>query len=116
MTTNSQRLLYIIIIIGVLVIGFVTIKILIGNKTEVTYSVYPIGEEAEQEGEQGWGYDIAIDGKVKIHQPFIPALEGMRPFADKESAEKMARFVARKVESGEYPAVTKAEVDSLLKH
>ncbi|MDD5694734.1 MAG: DUF4907 domain-containing protein, partial [Bacteroidales bacterium] len=29
-----------------------------------------------------WGYDILVDGRVKIHQPSVPCLQGNEGFMD----------------------------------
>lgn len=106
MTINRRRFLYVVVLTGILIAGIISVTYLLRKPEPVAYSVYRV--------EQGWGYDIEIEGQVKIHQPFIPAIEGMRPFPDKASAREVARFVIRKLGNGEYPALTKAEVDSLL--
>lgn len=62
----------------------------------------------------GWGYDITGKGKVRIHQPFMPAIEGEKPFPDKASARKTARMVIRKMKNREMPSVTPEEIRKIL--
>jgi len=50
-----------------------------------------------------WGYDILVDNKLTIHQPSIPSLPGNEGFKTKESAEKVAKLVIKKMKKGEMP-------------
>lgn len=50
-----------------------------------------------------YGYDIFLNGKLKIHQPSVPGLPGTDGFKRKEDAEKVARLVLVKVRKGEMP-------------
>ncbi|GAB4133684.1 MAG: hypothetical protein Fur0041_06160 [Bacteroidia bacterium] len=64
--------------------------------------------------DQGWGYDLYIDGKKSIHQPFIPAVSGNRGFATKEEAELVAQLAVKKLQSGMgLPTISLEELDSL---
>jgi len=65
---------------------------------------------------QGWGYDILIEDKPYIHQPFMPAIEGQVPFRDKQSARETGKLVVRKLKNHKIPSVTKEELDSILKN
>jgi len=62
----------------------------------------------------GWGYDILVNNKTFIHQPFIPALEGEVPFRDKESARKTAALVVEKLKKHKSPGITREEVNSII--
>ena len=53
--------------------------------------------------------------KVYIHQPFMPAVEGQVPFKDKRSARKTGRLVVKKIRNHKLPAVTKEELESVIK-
>ena len=55
----------------------------------LTYKVYKV--------KGGWGYDVLVNGKVYIHQPFIPAVQGGFPFRTKEDARKVAILVIEKL-------------------
>lgn len=63
----------------------------------------------------GWGYDISKKDKIYIHQPYIPAIEGQVPFRDKRSAKKTGRLVIKKIRNHKSPAITKEELESLVK-
>jgi len=63
----------------------------------------------------GWGYDILKKEKIFIHQPYIPATEGHVPFPDKKSATKTGRLVIKKIRNHKSPAVTKEEIESIIK-
>ena len=63
----------------------------------------------------GWGYDISKKDKIYIHQPYMPAVEGQVPFKDKRSAKKTGRLVVKKIRNHKLPAVTKEELESVIK-
>lgn len=64
--------------------------------------------------EEGWGYDILIDGKIKVHQPFIPAVQGRKGFDTQEKAKKAAALMIQKLEQKIMPPrLTIEELDSL---
>jgi hypothetical protein len=72
-----------------------------------------VSSEIFQSGE-GWGYDIFVDGRKYVHQPYIPAVSGNRPFDSSEDAQKTAELVKHKVKKGIMPpGVTLKELDSL---
>ena len=53
--------------------------------------------------ENTWGYDIMMDGKLFIHQPFAPGISGNRGFSTKEKAERAAKLVIEKINNGIMP-------------
>ncbi len=55
---------------------------------------------------RGWGYNITVDGKVYIHQEFIPGLSGKQSFKTKEDALKVGRKVIEKLSSNQLPTIT----------
>ena len=65
--------------------------------------------------EGGWGYDIFLDKKVVIHQPFIPAISGAKPFPSKKSARKAAQVVIDQFIDTGSPSLTKEMVEEILK-
>lgn len=64
---------------------------------------------------EGWGYDISRKNIIYIHQPYIPAVEGQVPFKEKKSAKKTGKLVVKKIRNHESPAVTKEELESVIK-
>jgi len=62
----------------------------------------------------GYGYEVMVNGEKKIHQPDVPAIAGNSSFATKEDARKVARLVSRKLEEKDgLPTITRKELDSL---
>ena len=62
----------------------------------------------------GWGYDIVAEGKTYIHQDRIPDVSGIRRFATKEDALKVAHLMVNKLKAGQFPpAVTYQEMKKL---
>jgi hypothetical protein len=51
----------------------------------------------------GWGYEITTNGKLYIHQEFIPAVSGKRGFASKEQALLVGNKVLSKIRLKENP-------------
>lgn len=61
-----------------------------------------------------FGYDIYKNGKRLIHQPTVPGQSGTAGFLKKADAEKVARFVIRKLQKGEMPpTVTRKDLEDL---
>jgi hypothetical protein len=68
----------------------------------------------------GWGYQISVDGKVYIDQPFIPVIPGRKAFPDKKSAFRTGNLVKQKLLHQQPPTLTREDfeklgLDSLLK-
>ena len=64
--------------------------------------------------EKGWGYEIAINGQVCIHQDCIPAFPGNTAFTDSRSAERVAKAVVSRLAANRSPSLTEDEVSELL--
>jgi len=63
---------------------------------------------------KGYGYDIYVNRKRYIHQPFIPVISGNIPFHSRKDARKTAGFVIIKIRNNILPpSLTQAELDSL---
>jgi hypothetical protein len=58
----------------------------------------------------GWGYQIDIDGKNYIYQPFIPAIQTRVSFETAKAAKAVGMIVVNKIMKGESPALTKADL------
>ena len=66
------------------------------------------------QAENGWGYDIYIDGKKFVHQTQIPAKQGNSGFSSEAKAHKTALLVCEKIMMNFMPpTVTMEELDSL---
>ena len=61
----------------------------------------------------GWGYNILADGKVHIHQPFMPAVPGRQEFKTEEDAMKVGRLVVKKITENLSPTISLKELDSM---
>ena len=65
-------------------------------------------------GDSGWGYNIFVNGKLYIHQPNIPAVNGNNGFSKEEYAVKIAQLVIEKIKNHIFPpSVCVNELDSL---
>ena len=64
--------------------------------------------------EEGFGYNIIEDGKLKIQQATIPSIPGNKGFSSEEKARRTAEFVIYKMQNKIFPpSVDKKELDSL---
>jgi hypothetical protein len=63
--------------------------------------------------EGGWGYDILCNHKMIIHQPYIPAIDGQKPFHDKNTARETGRLVIRKLRSNKSPRIGIEEINKI---
>ena len=63
--------------------------------------------------ELGWGYNILTDGKVYIHQEFIPAITGKYGFKTEEDALKVGRKVISKISQKELPSISVSDLKEL---
>lgn len=63
--------------------------------------------------EGGYGYQISHNSHIAIFQPFIPAISGKKPFAEKDDAKKVGRLVMERMKSGENYTVTRQDLESL---
>ena len=62
----------------------------------------------------GWGYDIYLEGKLYIHQPYIPAISGNEPFRSEEDARKTGQLIIAKIRKNILPpSVAITELDSI---
>jgi hypothetical protein len=69
-------------------------------------SVFPV--------DRGFGYDILMNGKPYIHQPYIPAVQGNQVFATVEDAQKTGALVNYKINKKiNPPSISVKELDSL---
>jgi hypothetical protein len=53
--------------------------------------------------ENGWGYDVLVNERIFIHQPFIPGKPGNSGYRTKEEAAAGAKTVIESLKSGENP-------------
>jgi hypothetical protein len=60
----------------------------------------------------GWGYQVYVHHKLFIDQPFIPVIQGIKPFPDRRSALRAAKTVKAKLLKGQRPTLT---MDDILK-
>lgn len=76
-------------------------------KSEEGITVVPF----EVEG-GGWGFDINVGAKNRIHQDFIPIIMGRKSFATKEDAVKVGENLAEKMrQTGNgFPDLTRQEL------
>jgi hypothetical protein len=60
--------------------------------------------------EGGWGYYVTTKERIVIRQPFIPAVEGRKPFASRHDARKAGKIVLEKITAGKDPSVSADEL------
>ncbi len=62
----------------------------------------------------GWGYDVFVNGEKYIHQPAIPAINGLKPFKTEEDATKVAQLVEQKIKGNLMPPTVTMDELQLL--
>lgn len=61
-----------------------------------------------------YGYDIYSNGRLLIHQPSVPCVQGDKGFSTKKDAGKVAMLVIEKINKGIMPpALTLQELKNL---
>jgi hypothetical protein len=84
------------------------------KKSNNAYDAYKIEVRTFQEGTQGWGYDILLNGEPHIHQPHIPAVSGNQGFKSEAAARKAANLIVWKMKHNIMPpSISTEELDSL---
>jgi len=81
------------------------------NRNKLSDQVYV--EVKSVQGPLGWGYNILTDGKIYIHQEFIPAVPGKQGFKTEEDALKVGRKVISKIGQKELPSITVADLKEM---
>jgi hypothetical protein len=61
----------------------------------------------------GWGYLIYMDHHVYIRQTIIPAISGSHPFRSRADAMAVGQKVYDRLEAGQMPMITAAEVRAM---
>lgn len=61
----------------------------------------------------GWGYAVAINGKMYIRQPYIPAVSGKTPFKNEQDARTVGKYVCTLIKARQLPAVRTADLIKL---
>jgi len=64
--------------------------------------------------EEGWGYQVEVNEKVYIYQPFIPGRSDKKAFPDRKSALKTGKLVETKLKQGVNPAVSSEEINDII--
>lgn len=67
---------------------------------------------------EGWGYQIKVNDKIFIDQPFIPVIAGNKPFPSRSIALKAGKIVKQKLIDRKMPSLTEEDfrmigIDSL---
>src|ERR1700746_4082726 len=83
------------------------IPFILNRKSEqaISYKVFHSGT--------GWGYDIAMNGKLIIHQECIPAINEKKQFLSEAQARETAQLVISKLKNNKFPTLSKTEVEQI---
>lgn len=60
--------------------------------------------------EHGWGYDVLVNDRIIIHQPFIPGESGYDGFKTEQEAGADAKTVIESIKSGEHPLFSQKQL------
>jgi hypothetical protein len=95
---NWKNNRFLLIGVLVLVVSVVLVNHFHQKKAgQVLVEVKPISSS------NGWGYEIIADGKVYIHQEFIPAIPGRHGFKTSDDAVKVGKKVVAKISANQIP-------------
>ena len=61
----------------------------------------------------GWGYEIHVDNRTYIKQPFIPAIKGRRGFDTKDQALLVGNKVVSNINTRMTPSISVADLIAL---
>jgi len=99
-SSNLSKFILFVIAGAALLLGLIFWNHSHGKDDRVYVEVKPI-----QTG-NGWGYNILTDGKIYIHQEYIPAVVGRHAFKTKEDALKVGRKVISKLSARQMPTIS----------
>ena len=78
------------------------------KKNPVSYTVF-------KSKDGSFGYDIIEEGKIVIHQPYIPVIPGNHGFLKKKQAKLVAKNVIDKISNGIFPpSLSREEVELII--
>lgn len=84
------------------------------SDAKLTFIVFKNDTMKSQDATGGFGYDVMLNGRLYLHQPMIPAVQGLKTFSSEKDAKKMAEFVLLKIKNNIMPpTVSIPEIDSL---
>ncbi len=84
------------------------------GSTKIVNTASPIKVFKNDPPLSGYGYDIYLHGKLYIHQPNIPAIQGNQGFNSENAATKTAGLVLYKIKNHIIPpGIDRKELDSL---
>ena len=78
------------------------------GKDTITFRVFKSDYKSFSGGE-GWGFELMLNGRLYIHQPFIPAIPNIVAFSDSLKAATAAEMMAGKVQKNIIPPALSEE-------
>ena len=103
---GTRTINIIVIALSVAISAFILISRCKNGGSSYVSRVYPVTF--------GWGYDILVKDTLFIHQESVPALEGNKPFVNKEQAMEAARQLISKLKKGQSPCFSRSEIERIL--
>ena len=98
-----------IIVIAIAVIIAIAIPFIYIYRTNAQHSLdYKVFR-----ANSGWGYDIVMNGKLVIHQEYIPAINKKKEFVTATQAKETALLVISKLKNNKFPTLSKREVEQI---
>ena len=106
LTTIKRHNVFVVGLSVIIAAGFWIIPLLRQNDTVYSYKTFQTAG--------GWGYDILVNDTVQIHQDFMPARAEKKGFAQQQQAKQAAILVIEKLRSGKNPAISRAELETIV--
>jgi hypothetical protein len=105
LTTIKRHNIFIVGLSVIIAAGFWIVP-LVRYKTPVfSYKIFKTNN--------GYGYDILVNDTLQIHQDFVPVIAEKKGFSQPAQAEQAAKLVIQKLQSGENPAISRAELETI---
>jgi len=83
--------------------SFLTIQATMAQSPSEEQQTEKLEYQLIEAAENTWGYDIIMDGKLFVHQPFVPGSKGSIGFAKESQAAAAAQLVIEKIQKGIMP-------------
>lgn len=81
-----------LVVLLAMCVSFLAIQVTMAQVPSTEQQAEKLEYQVVSAAEKTWGYDILMDGKLFIHQPFAPGISGNRGFSTKEKAELAAQL------------------------
>ncbi|MDC8004823.1 DUF4907 domain-containing protein [Aureisphaera galaxeae] len=98
--------------VSIIFIVVIVLTLMVTESREATTPAYH-SKIAQLSNSSHWYYEIYKNNQLIIKQSHIPGVKGIQGFQSKEEAQKVATVVVKKLVKGDFPTVSKEELEEL---